>query len=187
MANPLRAVIDALDRLGIPYLIGGSHASSARSFDYRDTQDVGIVAAISVRQANAIAAELGKDWYTDIGQICDAITRGRSFNLIHIPSAEKFDVFPARGEFELTQLQRATPEPLEFAGEPVISKVATAEDILLAKLRWYKDGSETSERQWRDIEGIVTANPSMEMDYLNRWAASLGLAELLARALKANQ
>lgn len=187
MANPLKAVIEALDRLGIPYLIGGSHASSARSFDYRDTQDVDIVAAIAVTQANAVAVELGKDWYADADQIRDATMRGRSFILIHIPSAEKFDVFPARGEFETAQLQRATPEPLEFAGEPVISRGATAEDILLAKLRWYKHGGETSERQWRDIEGIVAANPSMEMDYLNRWAASLGVAELLARALKENQ
>jgi hypothetical protein len=183
MENPLRIVTEVLERLSIPYLIGGSHASSARSIAYRDTQDVDIVAAISEPQTDGIVAELGKDWYADAGQIRDAIARGRSFNLIHIPSAEKFDIFPARGEFELTQLQRATPEPLQFGGESVISKVATAEDILLAKLRWYKDGGENSERQWRDIEAIVAANPSMEMDYLVRWAASLGVTGLLTRAL----
>jgi hypothetical protein len=186
MENPLRTIIKVLERLSIPYLIGGSHASSARSIDYRDTQDVDMVAAISVRQADAIAAELGKDWYVDVGQIREALARGRSFNLIHIPSAEKFDMFPAKGEFEGSQLQRATPEALQFAGEPVIGKVATAEDILLAKLRWFKDGGETSERQWRDIAGIVAANPSLEMEYLNRWAASLGVTELLARALRKN-
>ena len=184
MENPLRAVIEVFGRLGIPYLIGGSHASSARSMSDRETQDVDVVAAVSTQQAEAVAAALGKDWYADSGQIRDAITRGRPFNLIHIPSAEKFDIFPASGEFERTQLQRATAEPLRFAGEAVISKVATAEDILLAKLRWYRDGGETSERQWRDVAGIVAANPSLDMDYLNRWAASLGVTDLLARALK---
>lgn len=68
----------------------------------------------------------------------------------------------------------------------MVSNVATAEDILLAKLRWYKDGGEVSERQWRDIEGIVAANPTLELDYTKRWAASLGLTELLERALKKN-
>ncbi len=184
MDNPLRTVIEVLHRLSIPYLIGGSHASSARSFGYWDTQDVDIVAAVSSRQADAIAAELGKEWYADAGQIRDAISRGRSFNLIHIPSAEKFDIFPARGEFELTQLRRATAEELQFGGERVMGKVATAEDILLAKLRWYKEGGETSERQWRDIAGIIAANPVMDNAYLERWASALGVSELLSRAQK---
>jgi hypothetical protein len=184
MANPLKTVTGVFERLGIPYLIGGSHASSARSLAYRDTQDVDLLAAVAARQADAIAAQLGRDWYADAEQIRDAVLRGRSFNLIHIPTAEKFDVFPAKGEFERTQLERATIEALQFAGETVITKVATAEDILLAKLRWYREGGETSERQWRDIGGIVAANDALDGEYLAKWAGELGVSDLLARALK---
>ncbi len=182
--SPLKQFVEVLDRLGIPYVIGGSHASSARGTDYRYTQDVDIVAAIRQAQVDGLATALGRDWYADPAQMRDAIARGRAFNLIHIRSAEKFDVFPAAGEFERSQLQRATPEAVQFAGDPVVCRVASAEDILLAKLRWYRDGGQTSERQWRDIAGIVAANPRLDLAYLERWAATLGVSELLSKALK---
>jgi hypothetical protein len=33
--------------------------------------------------------------------------------------------------------------------------IASAEDALLAKLEWYRRGGEVSERQWRDVLGII--------------------------------
>ncbi len=181
--NPLSVLISALDRLGIPYLIGGSHASSAHG-ERRDTMDVDMVAALGIAQVNELAALLGPDWYADPGQMRDAIQRDRAFNLIFIPWAEKFDIFPASGEFQLSQLARATAENLEFAGATITCKVATAEDILLAKLRWYHDGGQVSEQQWRDIAGIIARNPALDVRYLEKWAAHLGVSPLLARALK---
>ncbi|HLH19721.1 MAG TPA: hypothetical protein VKX45_21035 [Bryobacteraceae bacterium] len=182
--SPLKQLVEILDRFGIPYLIGGSHASSTRGLDYRYTQDVDLVAAILPQQVEGLVSTLGKEWYADPQQMRDAIVRGRAFNFIHIRSAEKFDIFPAAGAFERSQLQRATPEAIQFAGDPVVCNVATAEDILLAKLRWYKDGGQTSERQWRDIAGIVAANPALDLVYLEQWASTLGVSELLSRALK---
>lgn len=62
-------------------------------------------------------------------------------------------------------------------------RFATAEDILLAKLDWYRAGGETSDRQWSDILGILAANPSLDLVYARNWAQQLGVDYLLARAL----
>lgn len=179
--NPLKTFISALERLQIPYLIGGSHASSARG-EMRATKDVDVVAAIQPEDADRFASALGPDWYAEPDQMRDAIRRGRSFNVIHMPSVEKFDVFPAVDDFQLSQLERATEESVSYAGEVVACKIATAEDILLAKLQWYNAGGQVSEQQWRDIAGIVAANRSFDHPYLNAWAGRLGVSQVLARA-----
>ena len=62
-------------------------------------------------------------------------------------------------------------------------RVATAEDILLAKLRWFKDGGQVSERQWIDILDLIATNPAMDLEYARHWAARLGVTDLLGKAL----
>ena len=54
---------------------------------------------------------------------------------------------------------------------------------MLAKLEWFQLGGETSERQWWDIVGVLTVTPDVDRAYLHDWAASLGVAGLLGRAL----
>jgi hypothetical protein len=62
--------------------------------------------------------------------------------------------------------------------------VATAEDTVLNKLRWYRAGGETSERQWNDLRGIVQVSGArLDLAYLNTWAPRLGVADLLERLL----
>jgi hypothetical protein len=97
-------------------------------------------------------------------------------------TGEKFDVFPASGEFHASELRRATEIPLELAGSRTVCRVATAEDILLAKLQWYRLGGEVSERQWSDILGILAANADLDLGYLNQWSARLDLGDLWERA-----
>ena len=95
-------------------------------------------------------------------------------------NAQKVDVFPAREPFHRTQLDRATVIPLGESRIPCA--VTTAEDILLAKLSWYRDDGEVSDRQWSDIGGLIATNDEMDWEYVNMWAARLGVAALLERA-----
>jgi hypothetical protein len=181
--NPLKQLATELERLEIAYLVGGSHASSARGVG-RPTMDTDLVAAIDPSKIGALSSALGAGWYADSAQMADAISRGRSFNLIHMLTAERFDIFPVTNEFHVTQLQRATRETLEVAGEAVECPVATAEDILLAKLQRYRSGGEVSERQWDDIMGIIRLNPSLDLVYVRLWAPRLNVTDLLERALR---
>jgi len=89
------------------------------------------------------------------------------------------------GEFhaDTDSLRRAVRE---HASANVIHLTTSTkpEDILLRKLRWYRLGNEISDRQWRDILGIVlTQEGRMDDPYLERGAQVLGVSDLLARAL----
>jgi len=183
LAGTISALASVLDRLGIAYVIGGSVASSARGV-VRATFDIDIVAAIARPQAERFASALGPEWYADPDQMRAAIAAKRAFNVIHIPLGNKVDIFPATEDFHLCQLERATRVSLPFAEESAKYPVATAEDILLAKLQWYRDGGEVSERQWTDILGILAVNPDLDFAYVRPWAARLGVERLLARALE---
>ena len=110
-----------------------------------------------------------------------AIRERRAFNLIHIGSAMKFDVFPNLTDFHDAELERATLTPLRIEGA-ALCPVATPEDILLSKLQWYREGGEVSNHQWNDIVGILTQNPNLDWAYVNSWAARLHVADLLVRA-----
>jgi len=182
LSDTLKFLAAALDQLGIPYLIGGSMASSARGIA-RATRDIDIVADIRLDQADRFAAALGPDWYVEPDQIRQALRAGRAFNVIYIPKSQKVDIFPAAGEFQAAQLERASKLPLPFLGIDAEYPVASAEDILLAKLQWYRAGGGVSDRQWSDISGVLATNPDLDLDYTRSWAARLRVEDLLDKAL----
>jgi len=179
LSQVLAEISAALIRTGIKYAVGGSVASGARGI-WRSTLDIDIVAAIRSSQTADLATALGKDWYADVDMIRRAIEAGRSFNVIHTRLAIKVDIFPAVDDFQLAQLERATVLPV--GDEKVPCAVTSAEDILLAKLRWYKDGGGVSDRQWNDIVGLVSINVSLDQEYLRSWAARLDVTRLLEKA-----
>ena len=178
-SQTLVQITAAFDSVKIHYAIGGSVASSARSL-WRSTQDVDLIAAIHPAQVDGLVRALGSDWYADADEIRRSLQAGRAFNVIQISTSPKVDVFPVVEEFQHAQLARATVVPLGLGVVPCV--VTTAEDILLAKLRWYRDGGEVSERQWNDIGTILAINPNLDWEYVNSWAVRLHVADLLARA-----
>ena len=61
--------------------------------------------------------------------------------------------------------------------------VTSAEDIVLHKLCWYRDGGEVSERQWQDVIGVLRVQEGhLDMEYLYKWASELDVRDLLERA-----
>ena len=185
LAKTFELLAAALNRLAIPYAVVGSVASSARG-SYRATEDIDVLADVPSQRASELVQALGEDWYADRGQIRDAIAAGRAFNVIYIPFSQKVFVFPVRDEFGAAQLQRATPLALPALGSGVAYPVASAEDIVLAKLAWYQAGGETSERQWTDILQVIRATPALDWAYVEGWASRLGVARLLERARREN-
>ena len=176
-------VIEALDALGVPYLIGGSLASAVHGVA-RSTVDVDMVADLRTHHVEGLALALAEAFYLNPEAIHDAIHRRTSFNLIHLDSMFKVDVFVHRGrpfdrlQFERRQSQVIATDPQRTA------YVASVEDTVLAKLEWYRLGGETSDRQWRDVLGVLKVQGQrLDHAYLRRWANALGLADLLEVAL----
>ena len=136
----------ALEAAGIRYAVGGSWASTAFG-EPRFTNDVDILADLSAAHLDEFLQRLPAAFYVDPTKARDSIRLGRPFNVIHIPLAFKFDLFPARAfPLGLDELDRAVPLPGSGLSELPVPFV-TPEDILLAKLHWYRAGGEVSESE----------------------------------------
>jgi hypothetical protein len=177
-------VTNVFESLGIPYLIGGSLASALYGM-VRTTQDSDIVAEMRLEHLEPFVLALQDDFYLDDEMIAESIQRQSSFNIIHRESMFKVDVFiPQPRPFLQSQLDRAQNQTFLFESE-VSAKFASPEDIILAKLEWYRLGGEMSERQWRDILGVLkTRAGDLDLDYLRKWANELKISDLLERAFK---
>ncbi len=176
------SVACALEKLGIQHTIGGSIASSFAG-EPRSTVDIDIVAALDESQVPALVEALSADFYIDDASLRRAIRTRTSTNLIHQATQLKVDIFVAGGTpLDQEQLKRRQEVNLS-PGQRLY--VHPPEDILLQKLRWYRRGGEVSDRQWRDILGIIRVQGSrLDRDYLIHLAPTLGVADHLTRALE---
>jgi hypothetical protein len=177
-------VIQELDKLNISYLIGGSLASALYG-EPRATIDADVVADLNIEHAAPLVRALAVDFYIAHDAVLDAIRTQRSFNLIHLATSFKVDVFVRKKRaFDDAQFARRTRQIV--ATDPERSAyIASAEDTILAKLEWYKIGGSVSERHWRDILGMLkTQSGALDQSYLRQMATQLGVTDLLARAIK---
>jgi hypothetical protein len=180
----LLRVVEALESLGIRYHLGGSFASSIHGLP-RQTHDADLVAEMSIDNANALAAALGDDFYADVPAMREAVRSSRSFNVVDLESAFKVDVFvKGQDPFDREEFERAEPQVVDAeSGRTIVVK--SAEDTVLRKLQWFVSGGGASGRQWTDVVGILKVQVGrLDMDYMRRWAASLGIEEHLERALR---
>jgi hypothetical protein len=176
-------VIKVFEKLGIAYHIGGSLASSAFGIA-RSTLDVDIIAEIKPEQASDISENLREEFYVDSETILNAIQKQSSFNLIHLETLFKVDIFPLKNyPFDQQAFSRRLRKAIsEDTSQQLF--FATPEDIVLHKLSWYKVGAEVSDRQWNDVQGVLKVQgDQLDMAYLNHWAKELSVSELLEKAI----
>lgn len=177
-------VTNLLEALGVPYVVGGSVASTVHGL-IRTTMDVDLVAALERQHVSPFVSALQAKFYVDEAAVRQAIQRRSSFNLIHLETMVKVDVFlPKDRPFDRQQLANRIAERVTVDSGDTIW-ILTAEDVILAKLDWFRQGGEASERQWRDVLGVIkTQGERLDREYLRRWAGQLNVADLLERALQ---
>jgi hypothetical protein len=176
----LRPVLGALRALGVRHYVGGSIASSAHGVP-RASIDADVVAELLPRHAAPLAAALRETYYVAEERVRDAVSRRGSFNVIHLETMVKVDVFVSRDRpFDRRAFDRARPAVPEGGSQIPVS---SPEDTVLAKLEWFRRGGEVSERQWTDVVGVLRAGGALDEAYLRRGAAELDVADLLERVL----
>ncbi|MHB0958869.1 MAG: hypothetical protein ACYC0X_15005 [Pirellulaceae bacterium] len=183
LVDALSPVVAAFHRLGIPHYVAGSVASSFHGAT-RTTMDVDVVCELSEDRIGLFVQSFDDSFYISEAAVRDAVRRKSCFNLIHMPTSFKIDVFISRGRpFDAAAMRRATPESL---GETraVNVPIASAEDSIISKLEWYRLTNETSERQWDDVSRLICLlGDAADVEYLRGAAESIEVADLLARLL----
>ena len=176
-------VVDVLETLHVPYLIGGSLASAVYGVT-RATMDADLVADLRPEHVEPLAAALSGAFYLDLETMHHAVRQRSSFNVIHLATMFKVDVFVSKGRpFDRVQIERRTSQVLATEPERT-AYVASAEDTILAKLEWFRKGGEVSERQWQDVLNVLKVQHGrLDEGYLAGWASQLGVADLLERAV----
>jgi hypothetical protein len=177
-------IANVFDQLGIAYFIGGSFASTIHGLP-RATRDVDFIAAIKAEHVAAFVAALEAEFYLDAKTIRSAITHQRSFNVIHLDTMFKADVFVlASSKWAQNQMQRRELKLISSEGVSHAVWTCTAEDIVLQKLLWFEKGGKVSRQQWGDILGVLKINAStLDFEYLRQWGTELGIVSLLQEAL----
>ena len=180
LAGFLKLVIEALNAAGVEYLIGGAIAEWAWG-EPRATQDLDLVVKIPIKSINKLSKELKKrDMLIPAEIILDSILENRTdipINAIHMYSGLKADLYPVRDGDELRQSAFQRREQVDYG--PPIGKVYihSPEDLILYKLMYF--GLSQQSKHSRDIAAILKAKKNeLDLDYIEGWAARLGLSSL---------
>ena len=175
-------VADILERHEIPYCLVGSLATSAVGVP-RATIDADLIAEFSPSKLKTVVREFASSgFYVSEHAAEDALARGGMFNIIDLSTSFKVDIYMLgkrpfdREEFKRRIRKRISPESDRQM------MMATPEDLVLSKLEWYELGNRVSERQWKDLLGIIKVQEALDWEYLKKWADNLGLLELLNEA-----
>ncbi len=176
-------VVELLDSLRIPFHLGGSVASSFLGMA-RSTLDADLVADLKPAHGAILARSLRDTYYLSEERIRSAIRQRKSFNLIHLATMFKVDIFVSPGRaFDRQVMARRVS--LQVTGIDRALDFCTAEDIVLHKLAWFAEGNRVSQRQWRDVQGVLRLQKNrLDLAYLTRWAEDLGILDLLTEALE---
>jgi hypothetical protein len=176
-------VVRVLDDLQVLYAIGGSLASSLHGIP-RSTQDGDLVADLRAEHVQPFLAAVADTFYVSPERVLQAVQRRSSFNLVHLKTTIKVDIFVLNAE-PLSLQEMARRQVLPVPGEPGTTlHVASAEDTILQKLLWYEKGNRVSDRQWNDILGVLKVQRAeLDFNYLKEWASQAEVDDLLKRAL----
>ncbi len=184
IVKTLQPVIEAFQQLGIDYYIGGSVASSTYGMP-RATMDVDVVSDLWSEHVEHFVQLVEPTHYVSASLIREALQHHTPFNLIHLETMLKVDVFVLRPRsYDQQAFRRRRLDTLDEEGA-VSFYLGAPEDILLHKLECYHSGNRTSEQQWKDIIGILEIQQNaLDYSYLQEWAVHLELQDLLLLALK---
>ena len=173
--QPLAKVLDALEEAGVTYMIVGSWASGVHG-EARSTHDTDIVVQALEERFRRFAHALGEGFNLP-AKAWEALSSGRATNLIHVETALKVDLIPARDR-EFSQLEFSRRVAAKMLGKP--RWFASPEDTLISKLEWAKRGG--GERHVEDAIGVARVQgPALDWTYIHQWGHALDLAELIRR------
>lgn len=173
-------IVARLEAAGVPYMLTGSFASAYHGRP-RATQDIDFVIAPTPDQLRVLLQALPSwEYYADEDTALAALQQESLFNVVDLATGWKVD-FICRKSRPFSRMEFDRRIRADLGGLSLF--VATAEDVVLAKLEWAKLGG--SLRQIEDVAGLLQVRGAeLDADYIHRWATELGLLAQWAAAQK---
>ena len=183
LVEALEPVAKIFEAMKINFYVGGSVASSFHGAS-RSTLDIDLVADLKSKDIIQFVNQLEDKYYVSKTAISDAVARSSYFNLIHLESSFKVDVFILKHrEFDRSSMNRAKLGRVDPKNKLEVP-IASPEEMILSKLEWYRLGNEISERQWEDVTRVMKVlGGQADLEYLKRNAVELDVAGLLQKLL----
>ncbi|NJR70485.1 MAG: hypothetical protein HC771_19020 [Synechococcales cyanobacterium CRU_2_2] len=172
LAAQLHRIFETLE---IPYVITGGLAAIAWG-EPRTTRDVDIVLTIAPAAIALLATALEAEGFYVPGVEDVASGRLKTLQITHMETIARADLMIA-GDEDLGLFERRRSLTFSDAGQ---LDFASPEDVVLNKLVWGQ-GSR-SEKQWRDVLGILKTQVALDWDYLRERAMAMAVADELERA-----
>jgi hypothetical protein len=171
VADVFARIKSALDSAGVAYMLSGSFASASYGAP-RSTQDIDFVIAATPSQLRALVQGLPSDqYYVDLDAALEAHKRQSLFNVIDLATGWKID-FITRKSRAFSEEEFRRRRAVDVEGNSLF--IATAEDVIIAKMEWSKLGQ--SQRQIEDVAAILRVRgDSLDRGYLEKWISELGL------------
>ncbi|MFQ5737485.1 MAG: hypothetical protein ACE5JX_00595 [Acidobacteriota bacterium] len=171
----VKLIVTRLESEGISYMLTGSMAMAVYSMP-RMTRDVDLVVECGPEDAGRIVKLFATDCYVDAQSVREAVARQHMFNMIHQKWIIKADFIIRKDEvYRKLEFERRRRVDLE----DVSISVVAPEDLILSKLCWARDSQ--SELQESDARRLIESVVDLDWPYLERWAESLGIRDLLDR------
>lgn len=177
MSEQIELLFDAVERLegaGLDYMLSGSVALSVYAVP-RMTRDIDIVIALEADDVDTLVALFDSDCYIDAEAVANAIEARHMFNVIHEATVSKLD-FIVRKDSPYRLVEFSNRRRVHLGSRALW--VVGPEDLVLSKLVWALDSGST--QQLDDVRSMLEAD-ELDTHYLARWAAELGVSELLER------
>ena len=169
------AVLDALEAVGVPYMLVGSLASNFHGIP-RSTRDADFVVEMPPGVLQQLAAALPTDLTLQPQGAFEGVTGTTRYVIELARSPFVCELFVRSDDphdrERFTRRQRA-----RVSGR--LAFVATAEDMIVTKLRWALDARRLKDRE--DIRNMLAVRGAeLDWGYLNQWTSAHGTAALLA-------
>ncbi len=174
-------VIRVLNQLQIPHMMVGSLSSNLYGIP-RSTKDADFVLELGNQPLSKIARELGPGFKTDPQVGFETITAATRYRIQHPETGFMIEMFELSDDpFDRGRFARR--KATTFLNQPTFA--ATAEDVIIMKIRWSGKGGKSRAKDILDIQDVISVQTAknLDLEYIRRWTDVHGTREVFEKLL----